>query len=257
VQSFDGTWVRQDTVYDARGRIAQVSLPYKAGETAYFTSYQYDIRDRVTRADCPDGSHTAVTFSPQGDGDVRVTTTEVNDAAGTYIEDQQKWSEYNVLGELVATTDDSAPGGKNVLTEYTYYATELPKTVTVNPGANEIETTFDYDNAGNRTSITGPDIGTVTSGYTALGELKSQTDNAGNTITFDYDLLGRIKTKSDPDGNASWTYDPANAIGSIATRSYGADFSEAFAYDGRGLIDTGYKVGRYKVTKLDRHTSKQ
>ena len=165
-----------------------------------------------------DGSHTTISYTVQTGVGVRVTTvTEVNDSAGVFIENQDKTSDYNILGELVSTTDD--PGGESVKTDYDYYATGAPKTVSVDPNSANLQTSFAYDNGGHQSSITGPDIGTVSFLYTALGQLREQTDNAQNTTTFGYDVLGRLATQTDADGLASWTYDPSIAIGAIGTRT--------------------------------------
>ncbi len=52
-QGFDGTPVRKDTQYDARGRVARISQPFITEGTQVWTSFSYDILNRVTQVDEP------------------------------------------------------------------------------------------------------------------------------------------------------------------------------------------------------------
>ncbi len=242
VESLSGAYIRQDTEYDNQGRVDRVSQPYLTGGTAYFVSYDYDIRNRVEREDRPDGSHTTIAYAAQSGVGVRVTVTEeVNNAAGALIENQVEVNDYNLMGELVSSTDAS---GSNdfVTTNYDYYASGLPKTVSVDPAGGNLQTSYVFDDAGNRTTVTGPDIGTVSSEYTALGMLRKQTDNAGNVLEWNYDLLNRVKSlKEDTSITAEWSYDTTNGIGLLHERRYNTtEFVETISYnsDARPLTIT-------------------
>ncbi len=63
VEGFGGVDRRVDVFHDARGRMACESEPYHAGETARYTRYAYDIRDRPTGVARPDGGATGVTYA--------------------------------------------------------------------------------------------------------------------------------------------------------------------------------------------------
>lgn len=234
VESLSGTYIRQDTEYDGQGRIDRVSQPYLAGSTAYFVDYAYDLRDRVTREDRPDGSHTSLVYAAQSGVGVRMTVTEeVNNAAGALVENQVEVNDYNLMGELVSSTDASGSNDA-VTTSYDYYASGLPQTVSVDPAGDNLQTSYVFDDAGNRTAVTGPDIGTVSSEYTALGMLRRQTDNAGNVLEWSYDLLNRVKSLQEgTTTTAEWSYDPANGIGLLHQRKYNTnEFVETISYNG-------------------------
>jgi YD repeat-containing protein len=64
-------WRRQRTEYDTRGRVKYVSIPYFStqgtptctGAETDCTWYAYDVRDRVTREDRPDGGFTTTDYA--------------------------------------------------------------------------------------------------------------------------------------------------------------------------------------------------
>ena len=158
---------------------------------------------------------------------------------------------HNILGELVEATDGSDQMSANkVTTTYAYDTSGLLETVT----ADGVETRFEYDAAGNRESVANPDMGTAARDpdtgasasawfrYTGLGQVRERTDGRGTT-TYAYDLLGRPTSRVDPAGGtgtitATWTYDPANGKGRLASRGYGGTaFSETYAYNGQARLE--------------------
>ena len=218
VQAFDGTSTTQhDVRYDNQGRIDRVRQPYySTATTAYYTQYSYDIRDRITQEERPDGGSTMLTYAAESN-QVKVTISEtVTKADGTTaLATQDTINLYNVMGELVKTTE-AAGNTDAVSTEYTYDSQGLPRTVTVN---SSYINTFTYDSAGYRDTVSNANTGTVSFDFTALGELRQQTDAKGST-TYSYDLLRRVTAINDPEGIAIWEYDPTNAKGALHQRCY-------------------------------------
>jgi len=238
VESFDGTFSRTDTEYDTRGRVDRVSQPYLVGGTRYFSDFGYDIRNRTTSVARPNGGSSTVVYSVEAGTGIRATSTEaVKKADGTTaLASQVRVDIYDLTGDLVTSIDDST--GKNVKTSYVYYASGFPKTVAVDPDGANLITSFQFDDAGNRTQLIGPDVGTIDTLYTGLNQPRHVTDNMNQVTTMTYDVLGRIRTRNDADGQASWTYDPANGKGFLDSRSYGTDFDEDFVYSSDAKIDT-------------------
>ena len=148
---------------------------------------------------------------------VKVTISEaVTKADGTTsLATQKTINLYNVMGELVKTTE-AAGNTDEVSTVYTYDSQGLPLTVTVN---GSYVNTFTYDSAGYRDTVSNANTGTVSFDFTALGELRQQTDAKGST-TYSYDLLRRVTAINDPEGIAIWEYDPTNANGALSDRCY-------------------------------------
>ena len=239
----------QDIQYDAQGRVHQVSEPYHAaaGVTAHWTTYIYDVRDRVTAETRPDDGSVTTAYTRSGNG-VRVTRTEIVketlSATRTISTTQRKVSRYNVLGELVETVD--AQGATpTVTTAYTYDASGLLDTVTVD-GVRE--TDFDHDDAGNRDAVESPNFGRVTFAHTALGELRRRTDAKNQATGYTYDKLGRLLSVTDGAGWSRWTYDPPNGSGFLKQRcratkkidhcdAVGA-YRETFGYDSDARLST-------------------
>ena len=247
VEAFEGMYPRRaDAFYDARGRLACESAPHHSDETPHYTTYEYDVRDRVTAVVRPDGGSTSIDYEAVAAAHrVKATVIEaVKDADGMGTEDRESERLHNILGELVEATDGSdKSSAEKVTTTYAYDTSGLLRTVT----ADGVATTFEYDAAGNRESVTNPDMGTAATGksvrfaYTGLGQVRERTDGRGTT-TYAYDLLGRPTSRVDPAGTgtvtAAWSYDPANGKGRLASRGYGgAAFSERYRYDSNARLD--------------------
>ncbi len=233
-QSFYGTsYSKRDIKYDTQGRVQKSSLPYFSG-TSKDVIPTYDIRNRITNVTRPDGSSTGTVYSVSSGKAVATITENVKKANGTSDGTQVKRNEYSILGELTKTTDGYGTS-VNPNTAYTYDANGNMLTAVVNGGAaGSTTTTFEYDAAGNQEKIIGPDIGTVVSTYTGIGEVKTRTDNLSQLSTYTYDELGRLKTLVNTDGTSTWVWDIAtNGKGKLYTRS-NSGFTETFFYDTAG-----------------------
>ena len=89
--------------------------------------------------------------------------------------------------------------------------------------------------------------------HSALGELLSRTDARGATA-YEHDRLGRPTRRTHPDGVvAQWSWDPANGKGLLGVRSYGAGFSETYAYnsDARLRMSTTRIVAGGRTERFD------
>ncbi|MFD1215711.1 RHS repeat-associated core domain-containing protein [Microbulbifer celer] len=247
VESFDGTKVsRKEYNYDEAGRLYLETEPYYENETKPISIYKYDIRNRIESIQKAAGGEVRATYSPlSSEGKVKVTVEEdVYDHGGSFVETQKKVSHYNVAGDLVETIDAFGTVDQ-VSTVYEHDGMGLLESVVIN-GDPATESTFDYDAAGNRTFLSDPNLGTVTTTYTALNEVWNQIDGKLQEIDYRYDKLGRIVEKTNSDGVAHWNYDPEGAIGQLANTVYTEDgveiFRESYFY-----IDS--KVD-YKTTAL-------
>ena len=263
VEGFGGVDRRVDVFYDARGRTACESEPYHAGETAKYTRYAHDIRNRLTGVTRPDGGETGVKYTAASNRVTATVTETVMAANGRETVATRKTKRtHNVLGELVSTTEgaeqtDTPEQIKQVKTSYAYDGAGRLKTVTT----DGLTTTFAYDAAGNRESVENPNLGaTVTAGdntvsvkfdYNGHGELTEREDARGATY-YGYDKLGRRTCAADRGGTATWEYDPANGTGLLDRRSYdrdtvltsaascalGSDFTETYTYNTDARLET-------------------
>ena len=105
VEGFSDIDRRVDVFYDARGRTACESEPYHAGETAKYTRYAHDIRNRLTGAIRPDGGATGVEYAAASNKVTATVTETVTASDGTEAAMRKTKRVHNVLGELVSTTE--------------------------------------------------------------------------------------------------------------------------------------------------------
>ncbi|MBN8888570.1 MAG: hypothetical protein J0I77_22850 [Rudaea sp.] len=129
----------------------------------------------------------------------------------------------NVLGQLMQTVDAN---GKTT----NYWPDALGHVAAIRDVENNVIQAT-YNALGHRLQSVDPDQGTWNFTYNALGELQTQTDarNVTTTVTG-RDVLGRVTQRKQisPTDKAwvaaenlldTWTYDPANGVGQIATVS--------------------------------------
>ncbi len=242
-------------MYDALGRVASVSNPYRTtGDATYgVTSYQYDTLGRVTKVIPPDGSSSANNISAS----YASNTATVTDQAG-----KKRQSTIDGLGRLTQITED--PGGLGYVTTYSYDALSNLTSVMQNGGRQR---TFVYDALSRLVCESNPEIqiatcpnpdngsytaGTIRYGYDNGGNLTSrqapapnQTGSATVTTTYSYDALHRLTQRSYNDGvtsAASFGYDESsiwgatllNPIGRLTHTSVASTAYSAMSYDAVG-----------------------
>jgi RHS repeat-associated protein len=242
-QGFDGTWVRRDTQYDALGRVAQVSKPYKAGDTVHWTTFAYDILGRPIEANEPSVAGNAVRTTTTYNALV-TTVTVSNAGGGTNMPGgvvQTKTTTKNSQGQVVEVKD-----AQNNTVTYSY--DPFGNLLTTNAGG--VTTTLAYDLRGRKTSMADPDMGSWSYFYNALGELIRQTDAKSQTTAMAYDKLGRMTTRTEPDLVSTWTYDSCTkGVGKLCSAGSDNGYARTHTYDTLGrptslavTVDTSYTV---------------
>ncbi len=131
------------------------------------------------------------------------------------------------MGETVSSTDND---GNTVVT--TYYASGLPKTIGVS--GTDMITSLEYDIYGNRTSITDPNAGTVSTEYDLFGKPTRQEDAEENVTVNTYDIAGRLLTSTLDGTTTTYSYD-GQFIGNIDSISTGSSKIYYF-YDTLGRL---------------------
>jgi RHS repeat-associated protein len=242
-----------DTTYDADGRKASVSNPYRttSDPTYGVTSYVYDGIGRTCVLVPPDGTTVAGSACPASQPSNDVFTTYAGNQ--TTVTDQQgitRKSQTDGLGRLTYVWE--APSGVNFQTTYAYDA--LDDLVSVVQGTTH-NRSFVYDSLKRLTSSTNPETGTtpVSYAYDANGNLVTKTDARGTVINYSpasnpIDQLNRVTSKTYSDGTPTvvYAYDGntpsacspggftyTNAIGR-RTGMCDADGSEFWSYDPMG-----------------------
>jgi RHS repeat-associated protein len=233
------------TIYDALGRVKQVSNPYRpgCGENAIYTTTAYDLAGRVTSVTTPDSAVVATDYSGN-----RVL---VRDQTG-----KERLSQTNALGQLTDvweitaadswTQSVSFPNHAEVTagyrTSYTYDS--LDDLLTVTQGTQPPRT-FVYDSFKRLLSATNPESGLVcygtlsggqcqTNGYDANGNLLYRTDARGLLTSYTYDALNRVISKSYNDSNpqtpaVNYVYDAQSLPNGAPTFTRGASVGRLVA----------------------------
>ena len=193
------------------GRLWRVSEPYFAGQaTTYSVTYNtYDIYGRCTQLTTPLG---ATNYNY----DKLITT--VSSPSGT------RKTTLNTAGWVVIEETN----GKKV--DFTHYASGLVKTATPQDGK---AITMEYDLQGNRTKLTDPSAGVITSKYDGWGQLNwSEQVIHANTTTpvrtnYVYQASGLLSSKSRSGVTTTYSYNSRNLLTGISMPGH----SQTFTYD--------------------------
>jgi RHS repeat-associated protein len=189
----DSKTIVNETQYDVRGAVKQVSYPYFEGlETPRYKAYLYDVAGRATQETNPDTTRTLACY--KNGVTVKIDANnhrrrEVRDVKGQII----KIQEYTGL----FTTCDPAENTPYASTNYTYDVLGNLRFLT---DAKGNQTEMRYDTLGRKNYMSDPDMGIWTYDYDANGNLKNQIDAKNNQIIFSYDELNRLRTKHYPTG---------------------------------------------------------
>lgn len=195
--------------YDAKGRLYRVSEPYFSGETVTWASTNYyDTYGRLQRSVTPLGT---TSYSYSG------LTTQVTSPNTTTVTVE------NALGETVSQTTN----GKKV--SYTYYSSGAVKAATPEGGA---PISMEYDLVGNRTKLTDPDAGAITTVYDAWGQLKSETQSihiGKSPVVTNYAYWRGLLLEVNRQGEVtSYDYDNNNRVSAVRMDG---KHTRQFAYD--------------------------
>ena len=258
-------WRRQFRNYDPQGRLKDVSRPYFSTEAAFACSHPRDEgADLEGPSDCtvhnygsaddtvessivrPDGGEMRTVRSAVV-GTATVDTTVVILGGTTDEEHRTKRTKFNALGEVVETVDAHGTDDA-VKTTYGYDAQGYLARVTV---ADVVVAEMIYDELGNRTEIRDRSLGTWHSQYTALSQLDRRVEGANPPTRYRYDVLGRMTGRDECTSSScarpstsTWTYDPPNATGRLASRT-GGGLAQTYTYRADGKperVDTRIDV---------------
>jgi len=212
-----------------KGRLYQVSEPYFANSNQakiWAATYTYDKFGRDSTVVTPMGTTTYTYPNPTT---VDLTTTVVS-PAGT------KKTKVNTAGWVV----EEETNGKKV--NFTHYASGQVKTATPVGGTGSI--TMEYNLQGNRTKLTDPSAGVITSKYDGWGQLVRESQkihsNTNDSVvtTYTYHPSGLLKDKLRKTGTAtgettSYTYDNLYRLQQV---SIAGKHSQSYVYDNRDRI---------------------
>jgi len=210
-QRFNGQWQYVDKVYNSKGLLEMISLPFRVSPSLWST-YAYDSYNRPTSITEASGKATSWSYGADSVTETKngIATTKTIDASG----------------QLISVTD---PGGT-----ITYSIRPDGQSDAV-MALDSVATLFSYDEYGRKTGITDPSAGTQTTSETYNNNILTvtSTDANGKTITARYDQYGRKDLVTRPEFNTSYTY---NADGLLASETSTNGTSKTFSYDDLGRV---------------------
>lgn len=207
---FNGAFVNTDRQYDTYGLLQKVSVPFTGYSATNWTTYTYDIYDRITSLEEPTGQ--TINYSYSGN-----TVTEDNGQNTTT-------KTYDALSRLIEVEDNSGT------TSYTLHANGNPLEVDVLGNC----LTFAYDNYGRRTTMNDPSRGTTTYQYDNAGNTSNMTDANNNVTQMTYDKYGRMTSKQNGDFTTTYTYN--NTLNKLSSVSSTNGTAKTFTYDSYGRL---------------------
>lgn len=186
--------------YNNRGRLHSVTeVAAEPGETDKTTTYRYDIYQRPTRVEYPDGSMRTTTW----DG-WRIASVEDQDGPSRYLS-------YTPAGQVQSVSDSD---GLRVSFSYDEGGRLTSQAEGDGGSTTGAATSFDYD-----------DLNRVTQTATATG----------NTNTYSHDSADRVTTRTDANGRDwDYTYRPDGKVETLAPPE-GEPLSVDTTTDPRGL----------------------
>lgn len=228
--------------YDARGNATT-----QTDADGVSTTFVYDSRDRLAEVNDATGGRLIHTFDSDGnllieevrdagnavkrkrsfaydklgqvisarDAQNRATTYEYDAASRqTAIVDalaRRTEHSYDDLGRVTKTIADTATGGVQATTQFTYDASGSLRSV-VDPKG--LTTAYIYNALSQLTQLQSPDTGTTGYTYDLAGNRLTQTDARGVTATHGYDALGRLTgiAYADSDYDVGYLYDQTDAM---------------------------------------------
>ncbi len=204
------------TTYDARGRVASVTNPYRSTQDSTYglTSYTYDVPDRPLTLTQPDNTTQSWAYT----GNTSAFTNEKG-----IVWDRS----YDALGRLtqVEEPDPSDTNAPTTETDYQYDAlndlTRVDQWGGPSGSAGDRVRTFSYDGLARLMSAANPESGSISYYYTTAGNalcagstssICRRQDARGVTTNYAYDALSRLTGKNyqnDPTNTSSvsYTYD--------------------------------------------------
>ena len=181
-------------------------LQYKYDRNGAVMNYNYDSVHRLTLKRYPDG--TVVNYN------------------------------YDQAGRLIQVIAQSASNALDTYS-FTYDGMDRLSSASVNYSflaSRTFTTSYTYDAASNRKTMTDPEGGVTTYNYDTLNRLSGLTDFQSNSFTFQYDMLSRRTLLTRPNGvNTSYSYDPLSRLLSVLHQTGGSTVDgTSYTYDAAG-----------------------
>lgn len=227
---------------------------YPSAVGVCLSSVAYDHAGRVTTQFLPTAAASAnrnITIAYTDDNLPEVVTAPSPAADGARVDAARHL--YDGSGRVVKTTEAAGTAAAEQ-SAYAYYADGLLKSVEEQPAATNTHfTTYTYDTAGNRTTVTDAAGKTHRSVYYADALVEKVIDGGNNTTRYVYDAAGNPEEVYSPSAVAK---DATNPSGTPTTNAFTDDnllsrSLQPIAADGsvRRRTAYGYDAGGRKISQ--------
>jgi YD repeat-containing protein len=259
---------RQKTTFDPLGRLKKTEILYEqskstaldgSGEVYSTTENTLDTLDQVTQVTQTDNATSAYQVTTMGyDGYGRLHTKHLPeqqvDSNNSSSTDHTTYA-YNDDDTISSVTD-----ARGASATYTYYSRHLVHTITYSsPSGSEIAVpgtvSFDYDAAGNRTSMSDA-TGSCTYAYDTLSRMTSETRSftglsGSYTLSYAYNLGGELTSITDPFSvQVGYSYDGTGRLLSVnnsGATSFQSQYLSNISYRAWGALkDRDYGNGAHQ-----------
>lgn len=242
-QMTDMNGLETDFTYDTRGNLLTIVQIPTSG-TPRTTSFTYDDAGQLATATFPNELVLTYTYS-----DAHYLTS-VTDNLGNYIE-----YDYDAMGKL---DDEDTYDPSDTLTRANDYVYDLNSRLeTVTNGG--FHTDLVFDDVGNLTDVTDPELASTEFSYDALNRLEEKLDALNGYTDFSYDAHDNLTSVSAPNGAVTdYTYDNLDNLTEEDSPDRG---TISYTHDAAGNIatmtDARNKVTEYSYDALNRLTEIQ
>jgi RHS repeat-associated protein len=229
---------------DVFGRLSKVEELNWDQSVYATTNYTYNVRDQITEINHAGQLRTSV-FDGYGRLQRR-TTPEQGATEYTYFANGMT----QIVTDARGATTTFAYNNRDLVTSITY---GVPSGVAATPNV-----TFEYDSAGNRTSMN-DGLGSVSYVYNTLSQLTSETRTfTGVTgsfaLSYDYNLGGELKSITNPWGaQVGYGYDKTGRPANVSGSGYAglSSYVNSFSYRAFGLKQMAYNNTRTLSMQYD------
>jgi YD repeat-containing protein len=223
------------TVYDALGRPAQASNPYRTGQTPVYAATGYDLLGRVTSVTTPDAAKVLTVY----DGEAVMVT----DQAG-----EKRISRTDALGRLADVWEVTASDASTVAVTFggvTYNGYRTAYRYDVLDNLRKVDQGgqlrfFAYDTLSRLVRAKNPEQGAMAADadFPALTDSTSGTANSQWSLGYKYDAGGNLVKRKDARGVVTtYGYDALN-------RNTAVSYSDATMGVGRAYDEAANGIGR-------------
>jgi YD repeat-containing protein len=224
----DERGVRHERFFDFSGNLLREELYDAFGRLSAFSDYSYDaMGNRISITDS-EGNATVNDYNNRGQliRTVSPSAEHVDSSGMAYRSQPVVEYAYDLAGRQV-TTLQTIDGSLAELQRLHYdqlgNSIRIEQFYTDTDGVAQIAETLQYfDPAGNLEEVIDPRSNGISTSYTARGQVKTSTDQAGNITRYFYDDLDRVEAIEDP----------RNAVAGYATQ----DYSVTYSYDDRSRL---------------------